>query len=200
MIDFDAAVALIANRPETRLVGIDGLPVSGKSTLADRLETELGAQVLYLDDFVRPEAEWRGQIAPAFPFEYIRYTEFVAAVQALGRREAIHIPLYDWSTGRVGDEFREIRPEGLVVVEGVSSLHPDLAPLYDLRLWVESDAATTLSASLARGVGDWEHEWRELFMPSVGLYLETEPKRRADYVVAGRGMLPQLSQPPSPRP
>jgi uridine kinase len=200
MIDFDAAAALIANRPETRLIGIDGLPVSGKSTLADRLETELGAQVLYLDDFVRPEAEWRGRSTPAFPFEYIRYAEFLAAAQALGRGDAIRIPLYDWSTGRVGDDFREVRPEGLVVVEGVSALHPDLAPLYDLRLWVESDAATTLSASLARGVGDWEREWGELFMPSVALYLETEPKQRADHVVAGRGMLPQLSQPSSPRP
>jgi len=187
MIDFDAAVALVAGRAETRLIGIDGLPVSGKSTLADRLETELGAQVLYLDDFVRPEAEWRGRIGPAFPFEYIRYAEFLAAVQMLAHGEAIRIPLYDWSTGRVGDAHREIRPGGLVVVEGVSALHPDLAPLYDLRLWVESDATTTLAASLARGVGDWEHEWRELFLPSVAIYLGTEPQRRADYVVAGRG-------------
>lgn len=187
MIDFDAAVALIADRPQTQLIGIDGLPVSGKSTLAVRLETELGAQILYLDDFVRPEAEWRGRISAAFPFEYIRYAEFLAAVQALARGETIRIRLYDWSTGRVGDAHREMRPEGLVVVEGVSALHPNLAPLYDLRLWVESDATTTLAASLARGVGDWEHEWRELFMPSVAIYLKTEPRTRADYFVAGRG-------------
>lgn len=187
MIDFDAAVALVANRPETRLIAIDGLPVSGKSTLADRLQTKLGAHCLYLDDFVRPEAEWRGHAVPAFPFEYIRYGEFLAAVQALARGETIRIPLYDWSTGRVGDDHREIRPEGLVVVEGVSSLHPDLAALYDLRLWVESDASTTLSASLARGVGDWEREWREVFMPSVELYMQTQPRQRADHLVAGRG-------------
>lgn len=188
MIDFDAAVALIASRPEAGLIGIDGLPVSGKSTLADRLETELGAQILYLDDFVRPEAEWRGRIGPAFPFDYIRYAEFLAAVQMLAHGETIRIPLYDWSTGRVGDDFREIRPDGLVVVEGVSALHPDLAPLYDLRLWIESDATTTLAASLARGVGDWEREWRELFMPSVAIYLETAPRARADCLVAGRGV------------
>jgi uridine kinase len=187
MIDFDAAVALVASRPDGRLIAIDGLPVSGKSTLADRLETELGAQILYLDDFVRHQAEWRGRIGPAFPFEYIRYAEFLTAVQALARGEAIRVPLYDWSTGRVGDDYREVRPESLVVVEGVSTLHPDLAPLYDLRLWVESDATTTLAASLARGVGDWEREWRELFMPSVELYLTTDPRKRADCIVAGRG-------------
>lgn len=187
MIDFDEALAIAASRPDTRLIAIDGLPVSGKSTLADRLETELGAQCLYLDDFVRPEAEWRGRIGPGFPFEYIRYGEFLGAVQALARGETIRIPLYDWSTGRVGDEHREVRPEGLVIVEGVSSLHPDLAALYDLRLWVEGDPNTTLAASLARGVGDWEHEWREVFMPSVELYLETNPKQRAEHLVAGRG-------------
>ena len=56
---------------------------------------------------------------------------------------------------------------------------------FDRRVWQE---ATTLAASLARGVGDWEHEWREVFMPSVALYLETEPKRRADFIIAGRGL------------
>ena len=68
MIDFDAAVSLIGERPDIRLVAIDGLPVSGKSSLAGRLEAELGATIVYLDDFVRPEAEWRGKVAPAFPF------------------------------------------------------------------------------------------------------------------------------------
>lgn len=186
MIDFDQAVA-IASRPDTRLIAIDGLPVSGKSTLADRFETALGAQCLNLDDFVRPEAEWRGQAVPAFPFSYIRYDEFLDAVRTLARGETIRIPLYDWSSGRVGDDHREIRPDGPVIVEGVSSLHPELAPLYNLRLWVESDVATTLTASLARGVADWEHEWRELFLPSVELYMQTKPKRRADHLVAGRG-------------
>jgi hypothetical protein len=74
-----------------------------------------------------------------------------------------------------------------VVIEGVSALNSALAPLYDLSFWVESDAETTLTASLARGVGDWTHEWRELFMPSVALYLASQPQQRADYRVRGRG-------------
>ena len=39
-----------------------------------------------------------------------------------------------------------------MLVEGVSVLHPDLAPLYDLRIWVESDPETTLAASLGVSV------------------------------------------------
>lgn len=142
--------------------------------------------MVYLDDFVRPEGEWRGGAAPAFPFPYIRYDEFLATVTNLAHGEPTRYRPYDWSTGQLGDE-RATAPGGLVVIEGVSSLHPRLAPLYDLRLWVESDAATVLDASLARGVGAWEEDWRTLFLPSVALYLETRPKDRADILVAGRG-------------
>lgn len=188
MIDFDTVLAMVRRRPGPGLVAIDGLPVSGKSTLAERLETELGAVCVYLDDFVRPEAEWRGVALPAFPFPYFRYGEFLGAVMALARGEIARYRRYDWQAGRVSDDWREVRPEGLVVVEGVSALHPDLAPLYDLRLWVDSDASSTLEAALVRGVGDWEHEWRHLFMPSVAIYLATNPQARADQVVAGRGV------------
>lgn len=186
MIDFEAALALLRDRP-CGLVAIDGLPASGKSTLAGRLENELGAVIVYLDDFVRPESEWRGTAKPAFPFPYIRYEEFLATVTSLAHGETTRYRRYDWATGQLADEWREIRPDGLVVIEGVSALHPVLAPLYHLRFWVKSDAATTLAASLARGAGEWEGEWRDLFMPSVALYLATDPHRRADHLVAGRG-------------
>jgi hypothetical protein len=75
----------------------------------------------------------------------------------------------------------------LVIVEGVSALHVDLAPLYDLRIWVESVAQSTLAASGERGMGPWEREWRELFLPSVELYLLTKPWERAEIVARGRG-------------
>ena len=148
---------------------------------------ERGARCVYLDDFVRPESGWRGTAKPAFPFPHFRYDAFLEAVKTLASRETARYRRYDWAAGRLADGWCEIRPDGLVVIEGVSALHPDLAPLYDLRLWVESDAETTLAASLARGTGGWDDEWRDLFMPSVALYLATDPRGRADHVVAGRG-------------
>ena len=35
--------------------------------------------------------------------------------------------------------------------KGVSALYPDQAPLYDLRVWIESNTETTLAASFERG-------------------------------------------------
>jgi uridine kinase len=177
----------LRNRRDIRLIGIDGLPVSGKSTLAQRLVEEFSASVIYLDDFVLPQDQWPEPTLPFFPFPYVRHNVFFTAVETLAARGSCRYELYDWESGRLG-EWKEVRADqGPVVVEGVSALAERLAALYDVKIWVESDDTTTLEASLERGVGPWERKWRELFMPSVGLYLETRPQERADLVLAGRG-------------
>jgi uridine kinase len=187
MFDLDEAVALASTHPDARLIAIDGLPLAGKSTLAGRIGTALRAEIIYLDDFVKPEAEWRSRTTPSFPFDFIRYDEFLNAVKSLAGDGLCSYRLYDWNTAKIHDEYRIVCLDRPVIVEGVSSLHPELASLYDLRFWVESDAATTLQASLKRGVGAWEREWREQFLPSVNLYMRSAPQDRAEFLVAGRG-------------
>jgi hypothetical protein len=86
-----------------------------------------------------------------------------------------------------GKHTLEVQLDRPVIVEGVSALHPDLALFYDLRIWVESDTASTLAASDQRGMGRWAPEWRDLFLPSVDLYLQTKPRERADILASGRG-------------
>lgn len=183
------ATEAVERSARARLIAIDGLPVSGKSTLADSIINSIGAKAIYLDDFVKPQEQWRGSARPGFPFPYIRYDDFLETVQTLHREGRCSYVPYDWTTGRAAEEARHITLDQPVVIEGVSSLHPNLKPLYDLSFWVESDASSTLQASLERGVGDWAFEWQNLFMPSVELYLETSPKDRADFIVKGRGYL-----------
>ncbi len=182
----DATEAL-EKAARARLIAIDGLPVSGKSTLADRMIEAIGAKAIYLDDFVKPEAQWRGSVEPSFPFPYIRYDEFINTVRTLHRDGSCSYFPYDWSSGREAEEARHITLAQPVIIEGVSSLHPHLKPLYDLSFCVKSDAKSKLQASLERGAGDWSDEWRNLFMPSVDIYLESNPRDRADYIVKGRG-------------
>ena len=181
MLTFEEVVALVASQPKPLLVAIDG------PTLAQQITEELGAECLGLDDFVRPEAGWSSRDKPSFPFDFVRYGEFVDAVRSLAHNRRCLFHPYNWETGRVEDLPKVVRGDGIALVEGVSTLHPGLAPLYDLRIWIESDAETTLAASLRRGVGSWAHEWGFLFLPSVELYLQTDPKARADWVACGRG-------------
>ena len=187
MMTADETVAFLGKRPDIRLVGIDGLPVSGKSTLAESLIDALGAEVIYFDDFILPKKDWPEPTEPGFPFLYVRYEEFFHSVEALATSGTCSYRLYDWASGTLDGTRTVEAAGGLVIVEGVSALSPRISSLYDLRIWVESDAKTTLAAALARGVGPWEREWREFFMPSVEVYMQTDPKERADLIVVGRG-------------
>jgi uridine kinase len=188
MHSFDEVIAFASRRPHVRLLAIDGLPLAGKTTLANRLAAAIGGACVFLDDFIKPEREWRWRDRPSFPFDFIRYDEFAGAVGSLATNGECRYRPWDYRTGERADLDHVVRLEGPVIVEGVSALHPDLAPLYDLRVWVESDAATVLDAARARGVGDWAREWEVMFVPSVDLYLRTDPINRADVMAAGRGV------------
>jgi hypothetical protein len=94
---------------------------------------------------------------------------------------------FDWDSFTISHRLRTVTLTKSVVIEGVSSLNSRLCPLYDFRVFVESDRTSTLQTAIDRGVGAWETEWRELFLPSVDLYMLTGPQNRADVLVAARG-------------
>lgn len=171
------------------LIAIDGLPCSGKTTLAEQLQRRLDAEYLGLDEFILPEQDWVSRNRPAFPFEYIRYEEFVNAIKALATVGECSFFPFDFDSLRISHQLRTVTLTKPVVIDGVSSLNPALCSLYNMRIFVESDRTTTLQAAIQRGVGLWETEWREWFLPSVDLYMLTEPQNRADLLVAGRGTL-----------
>jgi len=171
-----------------RLIAIDGLPLAGKSTLAELLAAELGLPVLGIDDFYLPPERWPADVAPAFPFPFSRMEEFRAAVQALHREGSCRYRPYDWQAERISDTPRLMAARGPILIEGCGVLDPVLAPLYDLRLFVASDGESLMAAKIARDGDYMAHDWEHLFLPSTALYLETNPAGRADFIVAGRGM------------
>jgi uridine kinase len=54
MLDFEKIIARIVEQSPPRLVAIDGLPLAGKLSLADRLALALGTECVRLDGFVKP--------------------------------------------------------------------------------------------------------------------------------------------------
>lgn len=185
---FDDIADLVAGLDAPALVAIDGLPVSGKSTLADFLCRRLELDAVYLDDFVLPQRLWPSDRQPAFPFGYIRYADFMAAVVSLATSGRTQFHPFDWANGDVADTPRTVVLDRPVLIEGVSSLHPDLCRYYALRVFVDSDRSTTFEAAAARGLGDWRAVWRQWFLTSVDRYFVSNPAERADVLVAGRGI------------
>jgi len=172
------------------LVAIDGLPLSGKSTLAERLSARFGWAILAFDDFFLPPEMWPPAISPAFPFPFFRVTEFREAVRALRAVGRCSWNPIDWPTLTIAQRQAKVEARGAVIVEGCSVLDPVLAPLYDVRLFVESDRDSVAKAQHARdGENVLSDDWRKLFMPSVDAYMKTDPQSRSDLVVAGRGVV-----------
>ncbi len=169
------------------LIGIDGLPCAGKTTLATRLAREHGLEMLQVDEFLLPHEEWAGK-KPGFPFPYIRYEAFLQAVIDLAQKGACAYAPFDWKTQRIASVPRQVTTQRPVIVEGISALVPLLTRHYGLKIFVRSDRKSALSVAHERSLGVWSQEWREIFMPSVDMYMLTRPERRADLVVAGRGV------------
>jgi uridine kinase len=171
-----------------RLLAVDGLPLSGKSTLAERLATRFGWDVLGFDDFYLPAKGWPAGVTPQFPFPFFRVEAFREAVRSLRTEGRCLWNPIDWPTLTVSPKRTELVVRGTVIVEGCSVLDPALVDLYDLRIFVESDRDTIVEAQRARdGDNALVDDWTHLFLPSVNIYMQTNPRSRADLIVAGRG-------------
>jgi type I pantothenate kinase len=131
----------------TLVVGIAGAVASGKSTLARAVRDELtplGADVVSTDGFLFDNAtlESRGLLMhKGFPETYddVALTSFVVDVRAGVAR--VPAPVYSHEIYDVLPGGRQIvdRPD-VLIVEGVNTLSA-LAPLLDLRVYVDADEA-----------------------------------------------------------
>jgi uridine kinase len=186
LVSMDELLAIAGAMPRG-IIAVDGLPASGKSTLADRLEAAFGYERVCLDDFILPHWEWPTPYQATFPFKFARYAEFMAAVKSLAETgECTFVP-FDWAALRLSPVPRTVRLDRPLVIEGVSALHADLCQYYALKIFVDSDRGTTDEASKVRGLGIWAEPWDKMFLPSSDLYMKTNPMTRADVILRGRG-------------
>lgn len=148
----------------------------------------LNMEYLGLDEFVLPRRLWPLPLQPSCPFPYIRHEAFFDAVRTIAQGIDYTFHPYDWETGEPAVMARTIAGGASVVVDGVAALATDIASPYETTIFVASDPTTTLQAAIDRGTGEWTEAWSSYFLPSVALYFESEPIRRASIVVRGRGI------------
>jgi type I pantothenate kinase len=153
VVDLSAATT---DRPV--LVGLDGAVAVGKSTLARVLAELLEARgiptaVISADGFLLPGAELRARALNArkgFPESFDRVAQ-AAFLVALRNGERPAAPRYSHLTYDVSnDDPQTTDGAAVVIVEGVNVLGADLAPLYDLRLYLDAEVSDIESWFLAR--------------------------------------------------
>jgi len=187
-----AACRLIAGtrRPLTA-VAVDGAGGAGKSTLAGAIcaalrETLQEIAIVRVDDFYRPLHD---DVRAALDAEhgYRNYFDWMrlrdrALIPLRGGRAASY-QRYDWTTGELSDRVT-VKPAPVVLIEGVYSSRPELRPLLDLAIFVDTPRDLRMRRMSARGqnASDWIARW----MAAEDWYLEhIRPADHADLVVRG---------------
>jgi hypothetical protein len=112
-----------------RVVGIDGLSGSGKSSFASRLGDELNAPVLSVDDLV-PGWDALAQ-APGL------LADGVLVPLAAGRPGRYR--RYDWAAGRLA-EWVDLAPGGLLIAEGCCAGVEPAGGLLSYLIWMDAPA------------------------------------------------------------
>jgi uridine kinase len=157
--------ALVGGLAEPVRVGIDGPDAAGKTTLADELAPLVaprGRRVsrISADDFLRPPAERhrRGRFSPEGYYEdSFDLDALRAAVLAAG---------------------------GVVLVDGIFLLRPELDDLWSLRVVVAVAEEESPRRGVERDGAEKEQLYRTRYLPGQRMYAEqARPRDRADVVV-----------------
>lgn len=180
---------LISSLPRgPALIGIDGRPCSGKTTLAQQLANSVSAEILYLDDFVLPRRHYPMDVRPEYPFPYMRYHEFQTCIDTLATGEATQYYRYDYKTDLLENTPTSLMPNGVLIVEGVSVLNDRLKSHYAMTIFVASNVSTEWAAIEARETAESLVDWKDLFLPSAEKYFNQRTWTNVDIVLAGRGI------------
>ena len=117
------------------IIGIEGYGGSGKTTIAKSLSEQLGnAYVVPLDDFIikakLTESSWdKG----AFDRERLEQQVLVPATSG----KNITYQKLIWESNTMSEPFN-IPKVDYLIIEGISSYHPNIAKYYDYKIWVDT--------------------------------------------------------------
>jgi uridine kinase len=139
------------------VLGIAGASGSGKTTLALALARALDGTHFPLDHYYRDLSHLPFEERVRQNFDdpaIIESTLLAAQIGALARSEAIERPVYDFATyTRVRGQTEPVRAGAFLLVEGLFALYyPEVLPLYQLRVYVDTPDNVCFERRLKRDV------------------------------------------------
>jgi uridine kinase len=182
------------------LIGIAGGTGSGKTTVANAIARRVGEEriaILSHDSYYRDLVDLPKDILDRQNFDHPDSLEselFVRHLEALKRGVVVETPIYDFKVYRRAKETRRVEPRKVILVDGILIYaEPELRKLFDVKIYVDTDADIRLIRRLKRDmaergrsvesvVAQYESTVRPMHMEFV------EPsKRYADLIVPEGG-------------
>ena len=182
------------------LIGVAGGTCSGKTTVTERLAHLVGPDHLslikqdayYIDRTHQPfDERTRANYDHPDAFDWALTFEQLSSLLA-GR--AVDVPVYDYPNHNRSAEVIRVEPTRIVVFEGILALYDEkLRDLFDLRIFVDTDADVRLIRRLERDVldrGRTPESIMRQYMTSVRpshLQFIEPTKRHADVIIPEGG-------------
>ncbi len=169
-----------------KLIGIDGISGTGKTTLALLIKKALGnVRVITTDDF---------------------WSDDLGKVDTELLKESLLKPLSEGNEGSY-EEYNgylkkkvsvSVKPHGIIIIEGIYAFQSDLEKYYDYKIWVDSESANADERVKIRGDWDEKAEHMENIRNMENEYIEKDnPKERADLIVnnnSNKEAIPSLDE------
>jgi uridine kinase len=196
-------VAGVPPEPQRRpfLIGVAGGSSSGKTTIAERLAELTGGEhlsLIKLDSYYVTHPgepiEKRAAVNYDHPdaFDWPLLNDHLAALTA---GASVPVPVYDYTSYDRLDEVRVVRPNRIVVVEGILVLwEPTVRDRFDLKIYVDTPADLRLIRRLQRDVSQRGRtpesiveQYLSTVRPSHEQFIEPS-KRYADVIIPEGGL------------
>lgn len=184
------------------MIGIAGGSGSGKSTLTKNIKKKFGDKVTVIlhDDYYKERHlmtyEERALINYDEPAAYDTDL-MVRDLRLLKSGQKATMPVYDYTIHDRSDETREVRPNSVIVVEGILLLaDPQLCDLFDIKVFVDTDADIRIIRRIkrdmvkrARSFDSIVSQYLSTVKPMHELYVEPS-KKNADIIILSGGQNP----------
>jgi len=187
-------------KPTPLIIGIAGGSGSGKTTVAQEVLNRVGPEhIAYLPhDAYYKDLSGLPPVQKAevnFDHPNSLETELLTRhVLQLREGQSIQLPVYDFSNHRRTEETILITPHRVIVVEGILIFaEPDLRPLFDIKIFVDTDSDLRFIRRLQRDIterGRTPESVIKQYLKTVRpMHLEfVEPsKRYADVIIPEGG-------------
>ena len=181
------------------LVGIAGGTGSGKTTVARRIQEGVGERSAllqhdwYYTDLKDVTPEERAQVNFDHPGS-LDNELLVRHLQLLKSGEAVEAPQYDFTRHTRRQETVRVEPVSVIVVEGILLFAiPELRDVFDIKLYVDTDADIRAFRRIRRDIRDrgrdFESIRRQYYATVRPMHLEfVEPSKRwADLIIPEGG-------------
>lgn len=163
------------------LVAIDGFGGAGKTTIAQKLKDMLGnAYVVGIDDFIIKE-KLTEQTADKSYFDRKRLEQEVLKPAREGKQIAYR--RLEWVENTLSTPV--VVPDiDYLIIEGISSTHPDIAQYFDVKIWVDTPIDIAKERGHARDGSNENAQHWDLWVANDLRYQEKyHPERQADFII-----------------